>query len=324
MGGSVVVHLSFDQQNRVLSWSQTLQILGIGEAILRNHILNQYINPINGHSVFEHDDEEYSFTVQNVVAYINTDPGGFLSHMGSKERAFGQLIGILGLHHSIVKQNIPKLVFDHKPNDSTPQAKRWIYIHEAMQQYDIAASEIIEAHRAGLHIYDSSGFVLLENNNDSRTDPPQEHRWLSIPAERLTPWTKTPYISFGDKLFTEELIFQCKLKAEELRHHFPHLVSAQPSDDGLREAMLSSPVAEAQEAPVVEMPVYNPTTANHAAKVEEAARLEIENNTLPTNQRIKRAEMAKKVFGVAPRGDRERQLRSLLNEARDKGLLPSR
>lgn len=318
------MRLPLDQQNRDLSWSQTLQILGIGEAILRNHILHGYINPINGHSVFEHDDKEYSFTVQNVLAYINTDPGGFLSHMDSKERALGELIGVLGLHHSVNTRNLPRLVFDHNQNCSAPQVKRWISIPEAMQQYDILASEVVEAHRSGLNIYDSSGFVLLENNDGNHTEPPQGHRWLSIPAERLTPWTKTPYISFGDKMFTEEIIFQCKLKVADLQHYFPYLVSGQPSGNRLREAMSSPLVAEVQEVPVVDILFYDPANTTHADKVKEAARLEAENQKLQPAQRMKRAEMAKKVFGDEVRGDRERQLRSLLMEARTKGLLPSR
>jgi hypothetical protein len=68
--------------------------------------------------------------------------------------------------------------------------------------------------------------------------------------------------------------------------------------------------------------IYNPETATHSAKVKEAVRLETENLKLPPSQRMKRAEMGKKIFGDEARGDRERQVRNLLEEAREKGLLP--
>jgi hypothetical protein len=86
--------------------------------------------------------------------------------------------------------------------------KRWISVSEALEKHGLTVAELIKAQQDGLQIYDSSGFELLENVYGRYCDPPQGCRWLSIPAERLTPWIKTPYVSLESKIFAEKLIFR--------------------------------------------------------------------------------------------------------------------
>jgi len=129
--------------------------------------------------------------------------------------------------------------------------KRWMGVSQALEEYGLTVAELIRAQQDGLQIYDSSGFVLLENVDARYCDPPQGCRWLSIPAERLTPWTKTPYFSFTSKLFTEQFVFYCKIKSADLQNYFPDLVNSQSANDKLREETDQSPVADIQDAPVV-------------------------------------------------------------------------
>lgn len=90
-----------------------------------------------------------------------------------------------------------------------------------------------------------------------------------------------------------------------------------PADDA------PAPVAVEKETAVVEISVYDPTTASHPDKVREAARLEIENRKLPKERRLKQAGMAKKVLGTEyGHQDPTRQYRALRDEAIKDGLLP--
>ena len=68
---------------------------------------------------------------------------------------------------------------------------------------------------------------------------------------------------------------------------------------------------------------YDPATADHSAKVREAARLEIENRKLPKEQRLTQAEMSKKILGTGySHQDPTRQYRALRDAAIKEGLIP--
>jgi len=65
-----MIRLSRELHRRVLSWGDTNYVLGLGEALVRNHVLHGFIAAEGGYDPLD-SEKDYDFTAGNVAAYIN-------------------------------------------------------------------------------------------------------------------------------------------------------------------------------------------------------------------------------------------------------------
>ena len=83
-----MIQLPRELCSRVLPWDETNYVLGVGEHLVRNHVLHKKINAETDFDLFD-DRKEYDFKVGNIVTYIN-------SH-GLSNGASERLCEVLGL-----------------------------------------------------------------------------------------------------------------------------------------------------------------------------------------------------------------------------------